>query len=208
VLLTIICYMLFQYLLILLQLISGYDLILNERLRFRRLDELKTAKAHLDVQRIKDPHRHVEASPELKALHTTRHEFELQGMAATENLMKLVSEKAKVGKVSDTADIANLDKRIAFEKSAEKSARRRVLNISETMKLEIDRLKKEGLIPQKSEEEVAAEQAWISIATEDISARFGYKKLEILIDIVRLGLPVGVSVYGIALLTIWGGHNS
>lgn len=185
-------YLLVQYGLLIRQLWVSYDIVMGERLAFRRADELAIAK-----QKVKD----ASAALEKKADDIMKLRIQ-RSVAAKEAL-----ENAMLRRDQAEKEIADLE----YDSSLNAPSRKRLVadHLKDLIR-EISRLSAEArstdhaaqqVVHVEPDEDLKEAQALLSqLRQQDPADRKGYRATEVLIDWLRLGPPVLLGAFAVLKL--------
>lgn len=179
-----------QYLLLCGQLLVTYDIILRERLGFRREDELRVGRESVrDAQRELIAYEDQRPLVPLKELVAADEEYR----NAEGRLTRLLKDAAEAPTMVTigTKQFDLTENQVEQARAEVDSAKRRL----ELMRRDADRLEKARSLPdpvRRSLEESAkaAVEALVALEMEDPARRQGYRLMEVVIDGMRLAPPV------------------
>lgn len=188
-------YVLFQYILLICQLISTYDIVLGERLTFRRADELaRVADQENSARSALDAARKSAFESEKSQIQVELSSFRSQKKILSTERTKLNREMAKI---KDKDILNNMNRKL-------QELRKQITDLENKIRDKNDELSNyiSGTIVENQESVISARQAVEVAAIERQrlvaqipSNRRGYVFLERCIDTSRIGLPLIFSIY-------------
>lgn len=177
-------YLTAQYLLLLRQLVSIYDLVLADRLQTRRVDDLNAAR-----ERIKDADAELHAALKASAEHDAR-------------LSRLTDELRTLKQQNDGADAAARQGAGMGDRDDVMSASQVFTNAMRIAELEKALAAEQGsnrtaLVDSARSAAVQAHEAYQQIYMSNPGNRSGYRASEVAIDALRLVPPLAASGYAL-----------
>lgn len=198
-------YLVLQYSVLVFQLTTTYGIIINERLTFRRADEIsaaaaKASEARAAVLKFKNDENDRAASHEqslVAAVQAAQDDFEKRRKSISENSGDVMS----VQMFREALESGVADAQIALKKSKDALDLFRQSRATRSNSTENDPTYL-GLLAT----ERAAEASFRKVQSEDPAGRPGYRKAEILIDILRVAPPLLVGAVVALKLSLFLSH--
>lgn len=200
-------YLLLQYVMLLVQLATTYDITLNDRLSFRRADELKVAfdtlrSAEASVNAISS----APSRGEEKDVEAIRRRANLMGATIADTQDAIQADEVLLAQLTENKSRRSVERSISMKTAQKQLFQARLEEVLATL-TRIDKQVASGST-EKHDEAIQtlydAQAAYRDLRKEDPASRRGYRLLETMIDFGRVVTPLIVSILAICRLIVNG----
>jgi hypothetical protein len=182
-------YLTFQYSMIFAQLLSVYDIVLTERFRFRREDELAAARSRVSngEKKLREISREIADHPDMKSLRANDEKLENE-----EKLLRFGLSTGTIMALYENTDEERLGaaETVKLTKFKLDSISKERDGLQAKMSQRIDELNTENMYSEAMSDVREAQETYHVISDQNPADRSTYRYVEGIIDLVRILPPL------------------